>query len=340
MPQFCLESPCRADQPQDKPEKASKKPSEKAKKPSEKVKKPPEVSKQQPLQAKPAKQKPAKPQKESKPTPVKRQDKMQPVLAGMELGLDDSEFGFSDFKSGVDDVESGLPLEALDQEWILRDWSTHLHSPTTSPNGEILDEIGRQFSAITREPVRARRSGSQIQGPKLKRLSIHDGDKGSLSKRQQRRGASSRVSPKAKADLNQSQNEQLLPPLRPNQTAQHDGNVVTQRLEDTTGVKVPDSPELLVTRSRTRLSIISGSGSFAGPSASASEHTLDQMETSEAPPDPEPMDTSPGKSLERKGSNRSRKSYRLEMKEEGDKETRSVVCNSHGQPTWSAIFAS
>ena len=323
-PDFFFGTPCRADQPQENPEKASKKPSEKVKKPPEKVKKPPAEYKQQPPQAKPAKQRAAKPPKEIKPSPVKRQPKLQPVLAGMELGLDDSEFGFGDFKPGVSDMESGLPLEPLDQEWILRDWSTHLHSPTTSPKGEILDEIGRQFSAITREPVRARRSGSQIQGPKLKRLSTHEGDKGSLSKRQQRRGASSRVSPRAKADLNRSANEQLLPPLKPQQAAQHDGNVVMQKLEDATGVRVPDSPELFVTKSKTRLSIRSLSGSFPEPaSASPSQHTLDQMETNEPPP--EPADTSPGRSLERKGSNKSKRSYLLEMKEEGDKETRSVV---------------
>ena len=233
----------------------------------------------------------------------------------MEVGLEDSEFGFIDFKPGISGVEPGLPLEPLDQEWILRDWSTHLHSPT-SQQGEILDEIGRQFSAISQAPVRARRPGSQMQGPKLKRLSTHEGDKGSLSKRQRKRGVSSRVSPRAKADLNQS--SQLLPPLKPDQAVHHDGKVITQKLEDATGVKVPDSPELLVTKNKTRLSIRSLSDGF---SASPSQHALDQMETNEPPP--EPADISPGKSLERKGSNRSRRSYLLDTME-GDKETRSA----------------
>ena len=234
--------------------------------------------------------------------------------------------------------------ELSGQDWILRDWSTN---PQASPSteGELLEEIGRQFLAITKEPSR-RKPASQMHGPRLKRLSVGP-EGGSLSKkrRQPSRPAPSRPHDKVKQEeLSRSQDSlgELMPPIRSTKIEKHDGAIVIQPLEDTTGVKVPDSPELYVAKSRTRLSL---EGSFP-PSSSNSQIAIEPMEVTPAelsaarasnntaPAPPEPMDTdthhTPQATTMEEGQSdgepeqRSvlRTSLLLESKEEGDKETR------------------
>ncbi len=243
------------------------------------------------------------------------------------------------------ELEAGTGLESpthgdMDhsgEDWVLHNWSTSLTSQVPSfPEAELLDEIGRYFTAISKEPSRARsrRNAAQAQGPRLKRLSAQ-GPGGSLSKDKGRRVA--HVSPdrlKVLADstLDHSQESihELLPPLQANQVHRHDGQVVRQSLEDTTGVEIPDPPDLFVTKSKTRLSIIDMDIGSRPGSASHANRLLEpapELMTSDSSPSPSQssggtsdVPSSPSKSLG--ASSALRTSLLLDTKEEGDKETK------------------
>ena len=228
--------------------------------------------------------------------------------------------------------------ELPEQDWILstnlRDWSTNLH-PEPSDENEVLEEISRQFSAIAKEPSR-RRLPTQIQGPRLKRLSVGP-EGGSLTKRKKQSSQSQDRVLERKLSSSQESFDELLPPIQSTKIEKHDMIILTQPLEDTTSIKLPDHPELFVTKSRARLSL---DGSFP-PSASNSQHTLEQMEVTPTPSSvarasvpPERMDTATHPTLpttpiednrtnkEQEESTVLRTSLLLETKEEGDKETR------------------
>ena len=144
----------------------------------------------------------------------------------------------------------------------------------------IAEEIGKQFMAVTKTPSAkaGRKPGGKQRRQKPKRLSTTEG--GSLSKR-------------ARNLLDQSMESldgstlELLPPLAASSVpakhngnvAKHDGNVVTQKLENTDGVRVPDVLDYLSSHSRTRLTL--GPDSFP-PSASGSEQALDPLLVSPA----------------------------------------------------------
>lgn len=210
--------------------------------------------------------------------------------------------------------------EAMDisgQDLILHDWSTSLSTQVPSyPEEELLDEIGRYFTAISKEPSRARsrRTAAGAHGPKLKRLSMQ-GAGGSLKGGKAAHRSPDRLKVVADPKLCHSQDsiDGLLPPLQVNQVQHHDGQVVSQPLEDTTGVKLPDSPELFVTKSKTRLSIMDVDlGSRPGSTTQVPKAVSEPMETSvpSSPSNPS-APTSP-----------LRTSLLLETKEEGDKETK------------------
>ncbi len=161
--------------------------------------------------------------------------------------------------------------------------------------GGLAEEIGKQFLAVTTTPA-GTGGKKRSRGPKLKRLK-NTAEVGSQSKRtrnllavNQGRGAPSMESLEgSRADL--------LPPLVVSRaSARHDGNVVTQELENTEGVRVPDILDLLSTRSKTRLTV--GPDSFPN-SASGSEPTLEPMQVSQfllvgtAPPFVIPSPASP-----------------------------------------------
>lgn len=157
-----------------------------------------------------------------------------------------------------------LPLNTSD----VSDRSGDGTGPSSEGNEGVVEEIGRQFSAISKMP--SRRAGGHPRGPKLKRLSKTE--QSSLSKRML-----SLNIPSGGDSLASSVTE-LLPPLnitRP--VSRHDGNVITQELESTEGVQLPDIHDLLSGRSKTRLPL--GPESFP-TSASTSEHMLDRMESS------------------------------------------------------------
>ena len=145
---------------------------------------------------------------------------------------------------------------------------------------EFAEEIGKQFLAVTKTPSRVG-ARKQNRGPKLKRLSTTE--QGSLSKRTR-----NPVTANLKIELDKSSTSlamsttELFPPLVISPTsAQHDGNVVTQELDDTNGIEVPDMYDLLSTRSKTRLPL--APDSFPN-SASNSQPTLEQsMENSPIP---------------------------------------------------------
>ena len=222
----------------------------------------------------------------------------------------------------LDKVE---PFDLSTQEVVLHDWSTYLHTPP-SPKGEILDEIGRHFAMVTKDPSRRQRA-SHLQGPKLKRLSAASGgvDGGSVPRRKKGgEGQSSQVSPSRGG---------LVAPIRSSGIRQHDGNIVLQPLEDTTGVQLLQhyEPELLLLRSKTRVSLKDFTDSLP-PSSAPSNHAL---ETFTIPPPPSTdismlavagsSSSSPEHSLNQSGQStemrKSRHSLLLESKEDGDMET-------------------
>jgi hypothetical protein len=159
------------------------------------------------------------------------------------------------------------------------DSSAGLRGAGPPPGGSegVMEEIGKRFMAVSKTPVGVRKLGQR--GPKLKRLSTTERD--SLAKR-----AKSPVgaSPKRRLDLSTDTDSlddsaiDLCPPLAvSHMITRHDGNRVTQELENTEGVRVPDLLDLLSTRSKTRLPL--SPESFPN-SASNSEPALELMDTS------------------------------------------------------------
>ena len=157
------------------------------------------------------------------------------------------------------------------------DWSTSL-SDARSPTGDrVLDEIGRQFLAVTKTPMGVKKSTPQSHGPKLKRLSAVD--KGSVPRK---KGSSPN---KLTAPINHILDHStesipdLLPPLSSSRISQHDGNIVKQPLSSTAGVSLPENYDLLGTRSKTRLPILD---SFP-TSTSSSDALLEPMDVLSPP---------------------------------------------------------
>lgn len=124
---------------------------------------------------------------------------------------------------------------------------TQESDPATNPGTEqLLDEIGQQFLSVTKEPSR-RRTAAQVHGPKLKRLS--SGVQEPVGKIAHLKQSPTRY------DSEESVGE-MVSPLRISHIEKHDGNIVSQDLQSTEGVKVPDDYDLFVTRSKTRMSIL------------------------------------------------------------------------------------
>ena len=214
------------------------------------------------------------------------------------------------------DLDERTLIDLSTQEVVLHDWSTYLHTPP-SPEGEILDEISRHFAMVTKEP--SRRRASHLQGPKLKRLSAETGGMAEGPASRRRRGGEWRM-PVLPSK------EGLVPPLhRSSGVRQHDGKVISQILEDTTGVKLQE-PELHLVQNRTRVSLKSLIESLP-PSTPVSHHTLDTSTgaqpvigaCSSPPSSPEHPPNQSGVSAE---TGKLRQSLLLESREEGDLETR------------------
>ena len=151
-------------------------------------------------------------------------------------------------------------LSGSNQE-VLADWSTHQmgsshhQQPQQDDNlspetKEILQEIGRHFSAITKEPSRrrvaGRGAGGRGHGPNVKRLSAA-GLQGSVNRR--------RAQLLPSAESMESVND-LVPPLRMNVVKQHSGNRVTQEIGNTDDVELRDGFDVLVPRGKSRVSVL------------------------------------------------------------------------------------
>jgi hypothetical protein len=159
-----------------------------------------------------------------------------------------SEFEFSDL--------SGSHPE------VYVDWSTHQITPPSPPfpsheqdisteREEILQEIGRQFSAITKEPSRRRGIGGGPgvggRGPNVKRLSA-TGLQGSANRRKR-----AQLGPPAES---MESIDDLVPPLRLSVVKQHSGNRVTQELGNTDDIELRDDFDVLVPRGKSRSSVL------------------------------------------------------------------------------------
>lgn len=163
------------------------------------------------------------------------------------------------------------------------------------PGGEndITEEIGRHFMAVTKEPSHRQPRAQASRGPNVKRLRTQAYD----SKARQKR------------ESDDDSIAELLPPIAAGKITKHDGNIVTQKLEDTTGIKVKDQiSDYLILKGKRRARI--------NPAPSSQ---VVQMEV--GPPAVPPMyDKEPRP--ESSGSNVLRTSLLLEKMEEGEKETR------------------
>lgn len=164
---------------------------------------------------------------------------------------------------------------------------------------DISEQIGRHFMAITKEPSHRQRRGQgsrgeasrgqasrgqALKGPSIKRLSVDEAVGNTKG---------------GGRESNDSIDE-LLPPISPGNVTKHDGNVVTQQLEDTTGIKVRNEiSEYLVLKGKQRARI--------NPAPSL-----------QAPVEPHSGEHQPKSS----DSAVLRTSLLLEKMEEGEKETR------------------
>lgn len=163
------------------------------------------------------------------------------------------------------------------------DLSTSPNRAGYPPGGEgVMEEIGKQFMAISKPLTGSGKRGGQFRGPKVKRLGT--AEQSSVPRRMRDPiGANlSRHLDQSNDSLSGSRSG-LLPPLAVSRMSRHDGNVVMQELENTDGVKVPDMSDIFVTKSKTRIPLVD---SFPN-SASNSEPAL------------EPMDMTPHSSLHR-----------------------------------------
>ena len=144
-------------------------------------------------------------------------------------------------------------------------------SPRPPPQGDstITDEISRQFKGLTKEPSQRHREGGPraSKGPNLKRITSEE----------------RRESTDSMAELH--------PPISMNKVAKHDGRVVTQTLEDATGIEVHDQlSDLLVFKGKERPSVTAlqapplsrskQAHSSARPESSDSTHSEGVLRTS------------------------------------------------------------
>lgn len=211
-----------------------------------------------------------------------------------------SEFEFSDL--------SGSHPEAL------VDWSTHQISSSSPPppssteeqdvspeRERILQEIGRQFSAITKEPSQRRAGwgGGRGRGPNVKRLSAA-GLQGSANRR--------RMAQFGPPSDSMESIDDLVPPLKLSVVKQHSGNRVTQELGDTDNIELRDDFDMLVPRGKSRSSVLD-QDSF---------RRLDTVEPMESGEATQPMNST----FKEIGDSVLHISLLLETMEEGEVETR------------------
>ena len=137
---------------------------------------------------------------------------------------------------------------STNQEWILHDWSTSSVPPQQTEESELLQEIGQQFLAVAKEP--SRRRAQPRYGPNLKRLSVEHAPSGGFmgKKKAQNRAAQHHYM--------SVESDEMVQPLHRTETKKHDGNVVTQTLEDTTGISVSDYPDIVLVKNKPRTSVI------------------------------------------------------------------------------------
>ena len=149
-----------------------------------------------------------------------------------------SEFEFTDLSGSNQDLPTDWSTSSIQQASI---------PPDISPEREeILEEIGRHFSAITKDPSR-RRAGLQARAPNVKRLSVA-GLQGSSSRRR-------RALFIPAADSMESMDD-MVPPLKLNVVKKHTGNRITQQLEDATGIELEDAFDLLISQGKPRRSVL------------------------------------------------------------------------------------
>lgn len=216
-----------------------------------------------------------------------------------------SEFEFADLSGSQQELPANWSTSTLQET------SNQLEVDISPERGEILEEIGRHFSAITKDPSR-RRAGGYAYGPKVKRLSAI-GVQGSAGRRRR-----ALLSPAAES---MESVEELVPPLKMNIVKTHTENRVTQELESTDCVELEDSFDVLIPRGKSRQSVL-GNGSFV---QFEEAETLDPVSNA-----PQPMDAASSEQRqqtldEAEGSPEPsilHTSLLLETMEEGEVETR------------------
>lgn len=171
--------------------------------------------------------------------------------------------------------------------------------PHSHGEEDIAEEIGRHFMAVTKEPSHRQQRAQASRGPAVKRLSTED-SKG--KKKDGRRESNDSIT-------------ELLPPISVGKIAKHDGNIIAQKLEDTTGIKLrEDISDYLVLKGKPRARI--------NPAPSSQVVQMKVAKESQT----KSSDSTPLRSKESRpessDSNVLRTSLLLEKMEEGEKETR------------------
>ena len=207
---------------------------------------------------------------------------------------------------------------------VFVDWSTHgqISPPPLSlsqeqdvspEREEILQEIGRQFSAITKEPSRRRGIGGggggggvRSRGPNVKRLSA-TGLQGSAGRRRREQFG-------PPADSMESIDD-LVPPLQLNVVKQHSGNRVTQELGNTDNIELSDDFDVLVPRGKSRSSVLDQDSFRRLDTVEPMEASQPMNSTFKEEQQPNPEEGSPEDNI-------LHTSLLLETMEEGEVETR------------------
>ena len=118
------------------------------------------------------------------------------------------------------------------------EWSSEVHKrPAGSSN--LQEEIDRQFAAMRTGIIIQQTESEDEEEVVPKPSQLHH-------------------SPTADDTFDESEDEvvEMVTPIHPTKgLAHHDGNVQSQKLEDTTGVKVPDRHDILIPKPKTRASL-------------------------------------------------------------------------------------
>ena len=158
------------------------------------------------------------------------------------------------------------------------------HSPAA-------DEIDRQFSSVFIPPT-SLTGHTSMQQPRVRRVS-RDEELAGKSHQHKRMQPSQQLVEEEEEEDEEEEEEasevssvEFMSPLLASCGHHHDGNVQQQRLEDTTGVRVPDRRDILVPKREQRPSVLQNGHSLFSPPPPAMRSSSPSLPPPPPPPPP------------------------------------------------------